>query len=100
MNEKLTEIRKIREILKGHGVVREGIFGSYVENYVKREQKKKSDVEILIKQLTNEKFSLLDLYGLKIELEEDLRKKVDLVSCKYIHPTLKKRILSSEVKII
>ena len=44
--------------------------------------------------------SLLDISGIKIELEESLGKKVDVVSYKYIHPYLKKRILKSEVKII
>ena len=72
-----------------------GIFGSYVRG----EQKKNSDVDILIEPPTDRKFSLLDLSGLKIELEEVLKRKVDLVSYKYIHPKLKESILDSEVSI-
>jgi hypothetical protein len=43
---------------------------------------------------------LLDLSELKMELEEILNKKVDLISYKYIHPYIRERILKSEIKII
>ena len=85
---------KINKILKKHGVVRAGIFGSYARG----EQNEKSDIDILIQP--SENMSLLDLSGLKIELEENLGRKVDLVSYKYIHPYLKERILESEMRII
>ncbi|MEK6913101.1 MAG: nucleotidyltransferase family protein [Nanoarchaeota archaeon] len=85
---------KIIKILKKHGVVRAGIFGSYARG----EQNEKSDIDILIQP--SENMSLLDLSGLKIELEENLGRKVDLVSYKYIHPYLKERILESEMRII
>ena len=86
--------KKIRKILKKYGIVRAGIFGSYARG----EQKKNSDVDLLIQPTKD--MSLLDLSGLKIELEEILGKKVDLVSYKYIHPKLKERILNSEVSIL
>ena len=88
--------KKIRTILKKYGIVRAGIFGSYARG----EQKKNSDVDILIEPPTDRKFSLLDLVGLEFELENILNKKVDLVSYKYIHPYLKEKILESEVNII
>ena len=70
------------------------LFGSYARG----DFKKGSDIDILI-QPTKE-MSLLDLSGLKIELEEVLNRKVDLVSYNYIHPYLKKKILEGEVRII
>ena len=85
---------KIVKILKKNKIIRAGIFGSYARG----EEKKNSDIDILIEPTKD--MSLLDLSGLKIELEKTLNKKVDLVSYKYIHPYLKKRILESEMKII
>ncbi len=91
----LSDIKpKIVRILRRQGIKKAGIFGSYVRG----EQKKKSDIDILIQPAKD--MSLLDFSGLKIELEEVLNIKVDLVSYKYIHPYLKKRILESEVRII
>lgn len=95
INKEIEKIKpKIIKILKKHKIKRAGLFGSYV----KGEQKKNSDIDILIQP--TKKTSLLDLSGLKIELEKILNKKVDLVSYKYIHPYLKEKILESEIKII
>lgn len=93
--QKLKQIAKIAvPILKKNGVVRAGIFGSYARG----EMKKTSDIDFLIK-LKGRK-SLLDFVGIKIELEEHLKKKVDLVEYETIKPRLKNRILNEEVKII
>jgi len=94
-NKKLNKIKKtIAETLRKHRIKKAGLFGSYVRG----EQKKNSDIDILIEPTKN--MSLLDLSGLKIELEKALSKKVDLVSYKYIHPYLKEKILRNEVSII
>ena len=85
---------KIIPILKKNRIKKAGIFGSYSRG----EQKKDSDIDILIEPAENT--SLLDISGLKIELEKPLGKKVDIVSYKYIHPYLKKKILDSEIRII
>jgi predicted nucleotidyltransferase len=45
-------------------------------------------------------FSLLDFVGLKIEIEEALGRKVDLVEYDTIKPLLKDRILREEVPIL
>lgn len=42
----------------------------------------------------------LGFVGMKLELEEKLGKKVDLLTYKSIHPYLKKYILDGEVRII
>ena len=87
-------IKQIVPMLKRNGVVKAGLFGSFVRG----EAKKKSDVDILIKFKGRK--SLLDLIGLKLELEEKLRRKVDLLTYNSIHPLLKKRILGEEVRIL
>lgn len=62
--KKLEEIRnRIYPILKRYDVTKASIFGSYVRG----EETPGSDIDILIE--FNEEKSLLDLAGLKIELE-------------------------------
>lgn len=94
-DKQLQQIAKIAvPILKKNGVVKAGIFGSYARG----EAKKKSDIDILIKQ-TGRK-GLLDLVNLQFQLEEKLGKKVDLVDYSAVHPLLKKYIFEDEIRII
>jgi len=96
MNQNINKIKsKIVKILKKNKVVRAGIFGSYARG----EQKKNSDIDILV-EIKAKKFSLFDFAGIKIELEEKLGRKVDLVEYKMIKPRIKDNILNSEVRII
>ena len=95
MRESIQIIKtKIISILKRHGVSKAAIFGSLARG----EEGENSDIDILI-ELKGEK-SLLDLIGLKIELEEVLGKKVDLVEYSTIHPFLKDRILKEQMPIL
>ena len=95
MEKYIEEVRsKIVPILTGHGVVRAAVFGSLV----KGEMKEGSDIDILV-ELPEEK-SLLDLVALKLELEEALGRKVDLVEYSTIHPLLKERILNEQVPVV
>jgi hypothetical protein len=84
--------KKIKPLLKEKGIKKAGIFGSYSRG----EQKRESDVDILVEM----KGSLLDLIGLELELRKTLRKNVDLLTYNGINPMLKKQILSEEVRII
>ena len=43
---------------------------------------------------------MLDLVGLKLELEELLKKKVDIVTYKSLHPLLRDKILNEEEIIL
>ena len=80
--------------LRQHGVLRAGIFGSYARG----QQKKNSDVDILVK--TKRGTSLYDFAGIKIALEEILGKKVDLVEYSLIKSRLREQILKEEVRIL
>ena len=84
--------KQIVTILKKHGVSKAGIFGSYA----KGEEKKNSDVDILI----DFNGSLLTLVGVERELQDKVKVKVDLLTYGGIHPLLKERILNEEVRII
>jgi hypothetical protein len=95
MKINLNQIKKtIRPILKKEGVKRAGLFGSYVRG----EQKKDSDIDILVEVSSN--YSLLDLIGLKLEIERILKKRVDLIEYCSIHPLIKKQALKEEIRII
>lgn len=85
--------QKIIKILKENHVKKAGIFGSYA----REEQKKNSDIDILIQPTKNMGFKFA---GLEIQLAKALKKKVDLVSYNGISPYLKDKILSEEIRII
>jgi predicted nucleotidyltransferase len=85
---------KIVPILKQHGIKKAAIFGSFV----KGEVKSSSDVDVLV-EIENE-MSLLDFVGMKLELEEAINMKVDLVEYETIKPLLKDKILSEQVAIL
>jgi predicted nucleotidyltransferase len=70
-----------------------GVFGSYIRG----EQKKKSDVDILVE--FEKPIGLLDFVGMELELTELLGKKVDLVPKNALKLRIGKHILE-EVKYI
>ena len=85
---------KIMPILEKYGVKRASIFGSAV----REEMKESSDIDILVE--IDRDISLLDFVALKLELEEVLGKRVDLVEFDMIKPRLKGRILREQVVIL
>ena len=82
--------KKIIPTLKSQGVVKAGIFGSYATG----EAKENSDVDLLV-ELKDDK-SLLDLVGLKLELEDVLGRKVDVLTYDAIYPPLRDIILNEQ----
>lgn len=87
------EIDIIIETMQPYKPVRIGIFGSYARN----EETPDSDVDILYEFA--EVIRLFDLGGLKLDLEEKLKKEVDLVEYNSVHRLLEKRIFS-EAKLV
>ena len=65
---------------------------------VKGTNHKDSDIDVLVE--LPEEYSLYDMLGVKIELEEYIGRKVDLVEYTSIKEGLKEDILSSQVPII
>jgi len=86
---------KIINVLRKNKVIRAGVFGSYSRG----EQKHNSDIDIVI-EIKDKNMSLLGFIGLKLKLEEILRKKVDLVEYSALKPLIKNRILNEEINII
>ena len=94
----LEEIKKIlvkhKEILKKKFKVKEiGVFGSYVRG----EQKKDSDVDILVE--FEETPTLLEFMELENYLTEILGVKVDLVMKRALKPTIKEFVLKEVVYV-
>jgi len=85
---------KILPILERYEIKRAAVFGSFIRG----EQKENSDIDILV-EFKGAK-SLLDLAGLKIDLEETLNRKVDVLTYKSLHPLLKDRILKEQKVIL
>jgi len=95
MNNQIIEIRnKISNILKENDVKRASLFGSVVRGELTDE----SDIDILI-EFEGRK-SLLNLVRLKIELEDILKRKVDVLTYNSLHPLLKDRILREQEVIL
>ena len=93
--ESIQEIKKkITPILQQYGITKAAIFGSLA----KGEAKTNSDVDILVEIKSD--ISLLDFIGIKIELEEVLKMRVDLVEYDTIKPIIKKKILVEQVAIL
>lgn len=95
MTSNLENIKqKAAPILRKAGVLRSSIFGSYVHG----EQKKDSDIDVLVDVPRGT--GLFAFIRLRHELEDALGKKVDLVTYKSIHPRLRDRILKEQVQIL
>jgi len=86
--------RKIVPILKRYGAKKAGLFGSCVRG----DSSDKSDIDILVD--IDKDISLLDFVGLKLEIEESLGRKIDLVEYDTIKPILKKRIIKEQLIIL
>jgi uncharacterized protein len=65
---------------------------------VRGEMTDESDIDILV-EFEGRK-SLLDLAGLKLDLEDALERRVDLLTYRSLHPMLKDRILAEQVPIL
>ena len=95
-NKEIEKIKpKIIAILKRNNVKRAGIFGSYSRG----DQTKNSDIDMVV-EIKDKNMSLLGFIGLKLKLEDTLKKKVDLVEYSAIKPIIKKHILEEEIRIL
>ena len=81
-------------ILKKYHVKRASLFGSIARGNLGRS----SDIDLLV-ELSDE-LNLFDFIGLKNELEDMVKRKVDLVEYKTIKKPLEKGILAEQVPIL
>jgi hypothetical protein len=91
----LEEVKKLAiPILKAHKIKKAAVFGSFARG----DFDDKSDVDILIEP--PEGFSLFDLAGLHLDLEDTLGRKVDVVIYNSINPLIKGRVMKEKKDII
>ena len=76
------------QITHQYGVRNVRIFGSFA----REEQRTSSDIDLLVD--LPDRMSLLDLSGLKIDLEDALKRKVDVIPARSIKPALRENILA------
>jgi len=95
MDTNIEQIKQsISPILQRYGVSKAALFGSIV----KGQMQPKSDIDILV-QIDSD-ISLLDFVGLKIELEQALKRNVDVVEYDTIKPFLRDTILKEQQVIL
>ncbi|MCK4431384.1 MAG: nucleotidyltransferase family protein [Candidatus Aminicenantes bacterium] len=85
---------KIMPVLNKYGVKKASLFGSVV----REEQTDSSDIDLLVE--LPETASLLELASLKLDLEEILKKKVDVLTFDSLHPLLKDKILHEQEAVL
>lgn len=85
---------KIVNILKNNDVLGAYIFGSFARN----EGTEESDIDIIVDLPKNK--SLFDLVGIKLELEDELGIKADVVTTKSLNSKIKEKVLQERVKIV
>jgi uncharacterized protein len=81
-------------ILQKHQVSRASIFGSIASGTAN----KSSDLDLLV-EFSGEK-SLLDLVSLKLDLEEEIDRKVDVLTYRALHPLIRERVLKQEIRVL
>lgn len=80
--------------MRKRGVVRASVFGSVARG----EDQPASDVDFLVE--LEEGRTLLDLAGLRLDLQEVLDREVDVATPASLHPQLRDRILEQQVPIL
>jgi predicted nucleotidyltransferase len=83
----ITQLKaKITKILKHHGIRKASVFGSIITDKFDDE----SDVDLIIEP--KDEWSLMDLASIKIELEDSIGRKVDILTYRSLHPRIKEMI--------
>jgi predicted nucleotidyltransferase len=93
IKKKLVELKpSLKEEFKVQSI---GVFGSYLRG----EEKKGSDLDVLVEFKESAVLSLLDFIGLENYLSEALGVKVDLIEKSALKPRIGKHILEEVVNI-
>jgi len=94
MNMTISEIsQKTLPVLRKYGILSASVVGSVARG----QQTLKSDIDIVIDVI--QPISLLTFARIKLELEEILQTKVDLIERSAIKPRIRKYILQDEIRL-
>lgn len=85
---------RIAPILRRYDVKRAALFGSLVRG----EAREDSDIDVVVEFKDGK--SLLDLVSLKLELEAELGRKVDVLTYNSLNPRLRKEFMKEQVAVL
>lgn len=94
MNLSISEIsQKTMPLLRKYGIVSASVVGSVARG----QQTSESDIDIVIEVI--QPISLLTFAKIKVELEEILQTKVDLIERSALKPRIRKYLLQDEISL-
>lgn len=93
--EAMAQLKERADAIKALGATSLYLFGSTVRN----ESRVESDLDPFIDYDPHQKFSLLDLVGIKQFLEDELGMAVDVTTRDSLHPMLRQDIEKAAVRV-
>jgi uncharacterized protein len=93
--EAIAKLKRHADAIKALGATSLYLFGSVARD----EAKTRSDLDLFIDYDPDGKFSLLELVGIKLLLEEKLGVQVDVTTRDSLHPMLRADIEQSAVRV-
>jgi uncharacterized protein len=94
-SEAIARLKACADAIKARGATSLYLFGSTVRG----EAKADSDIDMFIDYDPQKKFSLVDLAGIKLFLEDTLGMDVDVTTRDSLHPMLRENIEQSAVRV-
>jgi hypothetical protein len=94
-NETIARLKACADAVKARGATSLYLFGSTARG----EAKVDSDIDMFIDYDPRKKFSLVDLAGIKLLLEDALGVDVDVTTRDSLHPMLRKDIEQSALRV-
>lgn len=94
-SEAIAKLAGHADAIRARGAVSLYLFGSVVRDEAKIE----SDLDLFIDYDPGKKFSLVDLVGIKLYLEDELGLEVDVTTRDSLHPALRDGIEKSAVRV-
>lgn len=94
-NVAIARLQYCAAAIKARGATSLYLFGSAARD----EAKAGSDLDVFIDYDPKKKFSLVDLVGIKLLLEDELGIKIDVTTRDSLHPMLRKDIERSAVRV-
>jgi uncharacterized protein len=93
--EAIAKLTDCAEAIKARGATSLYLFGSAARD----EAQPHSDLDLFIDYDPQKKFSLVDLVGIKLLLQDELGVEVDVTTRDSLHPRLREKIEQSAVRV-
>lgn len=91
----VAKLRESSESARALGATSLYVYGSAARD----EASSTSDIDVFVEYDPSRRFSLMDLAGIKVLLEEELGAEVDVTTRDSLHPLLRKRIERSAIRV-